>query len=184
MGKKPENKSSIQINDADRELFRQAMQGTRPMQHDKIEPHRNPPKAQAIKVAAEIAVAADNMSDELEIIALESADELLFVRTGIQHSVVKKLRRGQFPVEDELDLHGLRSEEARTLLAQFLHRARQSQLRCVRIIHGKGYGSQTRQPVLKNKVNSWLRQREEVLAFCSARPADGGTGAINLLLKR
>lgn len=184
MGKKPENKPSVQINDADRELFRQAMQGTRPMQYDKIEPHRNPPRAQTVTQVTDIDPAEDTMSDELELTPLETADELLFVRSGIQHSVVKKLRKGQFPVEDELDLHGLRSEEARTLIAQFLNRAQQQQIRCVRIIHGKGYGSQTREPVLKNKVNSWLRQRAEVLAFCSARPADGGTGAIYLLLKR
>lgn len=184
MGKKPENKPSSQVNKEDRELFRQAMQGTREIQNDKVEPHRNPPLARVPQETVQKTIVPDDMSDEMEQIEVEKADELLFSRTGIQHSVVRKLRRGQFPIEDELDLHGLRSDEARTTIVQFLNSATHRQLRCVRIIHGKGYGSQTRQPVLKNKVNNWLRQRSEVLAFCSARPADGGTGAIYLLLKR
>jgi len=185
MGKKPENKASSQVNEEDRELFRQAMQGTRPIQQqDKVAPHRQPPAAHVTTHRFEETIEADGLSDEMQLEGLETADELFFARTGIQHSVIRKLRRGHYPIEDELDLHGLRSDDARTTISRFLNAAAQRQLRCVRIIHGKGYGSQSRQPVLKNKVNNWLRQRSEVLAFCSARPADGGTGAIYLLLKR
>jgi DNA-nicking Smr family endonuclease len=97
---------------------------------------------------------------------------------------MRKLRRGQFSSRAELDLHGLRSEEARRTVAEFLHAARERNLRCVRIIHGKGRGSGARGPVLKQKLGSWLRQRSEVLAFCSARPADGGSGALYVLLGR
>jgi DNA-nicking Smr family endonuclease len=115
---------------------------------------------------------------------LETGVELLFARNGLQHSVLRKLRRGQFSVAAELDLHGLRVEEARQELGQFLLHCRLTHKQCVRIIHGKGNRSHRQQPVLKGKVNHWLRQRDEVLAFCSARPIDGGTGAIYVLLKR
>lgn len=184
MGKKPENRPTARINDEDRELFRQAIEGTRRIRTDKMEPHRNPPRPRVTVSSMDDEQLFDGLSDDMEQAEVQRGDELLFVRSGIQHGVVKKLRRGQYPIEDELDLHGLRSDEARTALAHFLNFAQQRHLRCVRIIHGKGYGSQSRQPVLKNKVNSWLRQRDDVLAFCSARPADGGTGAVAILLKR
>lgn len=184
MGKKPENTPSRQLNEEDRELFRQAIQGTRPMPQDKVEPHRNPPRARTQPEIYHDPEVADGMSDDLEVDKLETADELLFARPGIQHNLLRKLRRGQFAIEAELDLHGMRIEQARAAIAQLLSQAQHSHWRCVRIIHGKGYGSQSPQPVLKNKVNVWLRQRDEVLAFSSARPADGGTGAIYLLLKR
>jgi len=87
-------------------------------------------------------------------------------------------------VEAQLDLHGLTAAQARAALATFLRDCRIHGLRCVRIIHGKGRGSHNRQPVLKGKVNHWLRQRDEVLAFCTARPVDGGGGAVYTLLKR
>ena len=127
---------------------------------------------------------ADMFSDSIDPADMETGEELLFARDGLQHSVLRKLRRGQFSVAAELDLHGLRVEEARQELSHFLIHCRITHKQCVRIIHGKGNGSRRQQPVLKGKVNHWLRQRDEVLAFCSARPIDGGTGAIYLLLKR
>ena len=120
----------------------------------------------------------------LEPSELEYNAELLFSRSGLQHNVLRKLRRGQYNITAELDLHGLRVEEARQALSQFLYHCHLQKKQCVHIIHGKGYGSHRNKPVLKSKVNHWLRQRDEVLAFCSARPVDGGTGAIYLLLKR
>jgi len=184
MGKKPENRSCITISETDRQLFRQSIEGTRPIHHDTVEPYRSPPAARAPTVAAADTTIADEMSDLMEFDAVDTADELLYTRPGIQHNLLRKLRRGQIPIEAELDLHGLRIEEARTAIAQLLLQAQDRHWRCVRIIHGKGYGSDSRLPVLKNKVNGWLRQRSEVLAFCSARPEDGGTGAIYLLLRR
>jgi DNA-nicking Smr family endonuclease len=97
--------------------------------------------------------------------------------------VLRKLRSGFWAVQDELDLHGLRSEEARELLAQFLTGALRRGQRCLRVIHGKGWRSQNNEPVLKRKVAAWLRQRAEVLAYCEARPAEGGSGAVVVLLQ-
>jgi DNA-nicking Smr family endonuclease len=107
---------------------------------------------------------------------------LFYAKPGMQDRVLRKLRRGHYSVGAELDLHGLRSEDARQALAEFLHEVRGLRMRCVRIIHGKGYRSGPRGPVLKQKLNGWLRQRNEVLAFCSARPVDGGSGAVYVLL--
>lgn len=93
------------------------------------------------------------------------------------------LQRGAIAVELELDLHGLRVVEAQEVLAQFLAECRRRRTRCALIVHGKGFRSDGRQPVLKQKVNYWLRLRQEVLAFCSARRQDGGTGAVYVLLR-
>ncbi|MEZ5671388.1 MAG: Smr/MutS family protein [Thiotrichaceae bacterium] len=90
---------------------------------------------------------------------------------------------GQFSISAELDLHGLIVSQAREAVVDFLHYCRDRSLRCVRIVHGKGYGSWQKQPILKGKLNHWLRQRDEVLAFCPARGVDGGTGAVYVLLK-
>ena len=106
------------------------------------------------------------------------------MRGGLQQRVLRKLRRGQFAIEAELDLHGYIVPEAREALAVFLRDAQLTGKRCVRIIHGKGLGAEGRLPVLKIKVNSWLRQKDQVLAFCSTRPQDGGTGAVYVLLKK
>lgn len=107
---------------------------------------------------------------------------LWYAKPGVQDATLRKLRRGHYSVGAELDLHGLRSEAARLALIEFLHSAHNRRLRCVRIIHGKGYRSGPRGPVLKQKLNNWLRQREDVIAFCSARAMDGGTGAVYVLL--
>src|SRR5262245_2096166 len=107
---------------------------------------------------------------------------LTFRRAGVQDRVLKKLRRGEYRVEDVCDLHGLRVDEAKDALRGFLADALARRLRCVRIIHGKGHGSGPRGPVLKTAVNMILRKTGPVLAFTSARRVDGGTGAINVLL--
>ena len=96
---------------------------------------------------------------------------------------MRKLRRGHWVIQNELDLHGMRSDEARAALAEFLRNADKRGLRCVRVIHGKGLGSVNKEPVLKGKVRNWLAQKAEVIAFCQARAADGGSGALLVLLK-
>jgi len=113
----------------------------------------------------------------------ETGDELCFLRPGLPQNVLKKLRRGHWVIQDELDLHGLTRVEARMAVGAFLSDALHAGHRCVRIIHGKGLGSVQREPVLKQKVRIWLMQREEILAFCQARPVDGGSGAVIVLLK-
>ncbi|MGH8453391.1 MAG: Smr/MutS family protein, partial [Nevskiales bacterium] len=115
---------------------------------------------------------------------LETGDEIEYRQDGVQLSVMRKLRRGQYARQAELDLHGLTVVQAREQLAVFLTRAAARDLRCVRVIHGKGLRSSQRGPVLKPKVAHWLRQRREVLAYCSASPMEGGSGAVYVLLRR
>ncbi len=123
-------------------------------------------------------------SGYLDTSELETGDELLFARPGLQNKVLRQLRRGQISVTAQLDLHGMNAPLARKALAAFLNRCQAEDHRCVRIIHGKGLNSEHKQPVLKQKLNIWLRLRDDVLAFCSAPRVDGGTGAAYVLLKR
>jgi DNA-nicking Smr family endonuclease len=113
-----------------------------------------------------------------------SVDGILsFQRGGVRIQVMRRLRRGLYPIDDELDLHGLTQWAARNQLADFIARSRDDGLRCVRIIHGKGYRSGVRGPVLKTAVNLWLRRHMDVMAFVSARAIDGGAGAVYVLLR-
>jgi DNA-nicking Smr family endonuclease len=112
-----------------------------------------------------------------------AADPLSFRRPGVRDQTLRHLRRGRYPVEDEVDLHGLNQAAARDLLADFIAASTHAGLRCVRVVHGKGYRSGARGPVLKIAVNTWLRRHADVLAFASARAIDGGTGAVYVLLR-
>ena len=113
----------------------------------------------------------------------QTGESLAYKREGVQLQVFRRLRRGHWVVQAELDLHGCTREEARVELATFLARCLRQRLRCVRVIHGKGLGSRNREPVLRAKVAGWLAQREAVLAFCEAPPSDGGSGAVLVLLR-
>lgn len=169
----------------DSELFRRAMADVRPLVHDRVPTRPRPPAPRAVQTEAEERqVLRDSLSDPVDPADLETGEELLYHRDGVQPRLMRKLRRGQLVVQAELDLHGLTVVDARLALADFLARSRSHGLRCVRIVHGKGNRSPDRLPVLKVHVNHWLRQREEVLAFSSARPVDGGTGALYVLLSR
>lgn len=135
-------------------------------------------------LADEQAALQESLSDEFSVETLLDTDEALsFARNGIGPDTVRKLRRGHWVIQSQLDLHGLRTDEAREALSQFLRNANKCGQRCVRIIHGKGLGSVNKEPVLKNKVRNWLTQKDEVIAFCQARAADGGAGALIVLLK-
>lgn len=114
---------------------------------------------------------------------VEAGDELNFLRPGLATDTLRKLRRGHWATQNELDLHGFTVAEARPVLVGFLNHCLRSGLRCVRIIHGKGLGSRNQVPVLKRKVAAWLMQRDEILAFCQARRTEGGGGAVVVLLK-
>jgi DNA-nicking Smr family endonuclease len=169
----------------DNSLFRRAVAGVRRIKQDRVVPHGRKPRPVPKKTLEDQQAVMDSLlSDEFEASDVETGDELLYSRPGIQHSVMRKLRTGKYAIEGELDLHGLTVAESREQLARFLRDAQFRGWRCVRIIHGKGLSSAGRIPVLKQKINSWLPQRDEVLAFCSALPADGGTGAVYVLLKR
>ena len=136
------------------------------------------------RMADEEAALQESLSDEFSIDTLLDVDETLsFARGGIGPDVMRKLRGGGWVMQDQLDLHGLRTDQAREALGQFIRNSVKRGFRCVRIIHGKGLGSVNKTPVLKNKVRNWLVQKNEVIAFCQARAADGGSGALMVLLK-
>jgi DNA-nicking Smr family endonuclease len=130
----------------------------------------------------------ERVIEELSVSSVEDeemqmGDILSYVQPGVQKQVFRKLKRGQYSIEAELDLHGLTRIQAEEQLNKFIFEIRNRGIRCVRIIHGKGYGSTNKGPVIKPLVNRWLQQRSEILAFCSARPVDGGTGAVYVLVK-
>ena len=129
-------------------------------------------------------VLQEALSDDFDVGSLLDTDETLsFRRPGIGPEVTRRLRQGAWTLQAELDLHGLRTDEARAALGQFLRVALQRGLRCVRIVHGKGLGSPGKSPVLKGRVHSWLVQKNEVLAFVQARADEGGAGALVVLLR-
>ena len=128
----------------------------------------------------------ENLAETMPLLAAGSelgSEALVFQRAGLRPQVMRRLRRGLYPTEDELDLHGLHQTAARDRLAEFIAQSRDAGHRCVRIIHGKGYRSGARGPVLKTAVNLWLRRHLDVMAFVSARAIDGGTGALYVLLR-
>ena len=129
------------------------------------------------------AVMREALSDEFDVETLLHTDETLsFRRPGMGYDVVRKLRRGNWSIQRQLDLHGFRRDDAREALGAFIREAKKAGLRCVRVVHGKGLGSPGKAPVLKGRVQSWLVQKQEVLAFVQARPAEGGAGALVVLL--
>lgn len=126
----------------------------------------------------------ESISDEFDVSTLlDVDDQLSYRRPGVGLDVTRKLRSGAWSIQRHLDLHGLRTDEAREALGEFIRLAHRTGLRCVRIVHGKGLGSPGRVPVLKGRVQRWLVQKKEVLAFVQARPLDGGAGALVVLLQ-
>ncbi len=169
--------------DDDRDLFRRAIGDVRRLRSDRTEHAPPRPPAQAkFRRRDERAVLAESLHGDTDPTDLETGEDLVYRHPRVSHGDFRRLRRGQFAVQDEIDLHGLVATDAREALAEFLGEAIDRRLRCVRVIHGKGRGSGPRGPVIKRRIGRWLRRREEVLAFCSARPAHGGTGALYVLL--
>jgi len=167
-------------------VFRDAVADVVPLRDTgRIDPYRRAIPATAVqRELDERTVLAASISDEIGIEQhLETDESLSFRRASIGPDVPRRLRRGDWTIRGQIDLHGLRVDEAREALAAFLDEALRREWRCVRIIHGKGLGSIGREPVLKAKVPRWLAQRREVLAFCQARPNDGGAGATIVLLQ-
>lgn len=185
--KMAEKKAKIQqANDnLDHGIFREAMSGVVPLSHGKAYHEVEKPKAKPIQYADEDEFSFhDPLSDELDIGETDSEEILSFCRTGIQKGVFKKLRSGHYRISDELDLHGSTIKQAKQILVYYLQEAVQFESCCVRIIHGKGHRSGNNKPVLKTHVNHWLSEHDRVLAFHSAKPKDGGAGAVYVLLKR
>ena len=177
--------TAVQQAASDKDLFVRAAGAVSPMP-DKRRVHHA--KVASVPVTLqyqrdEKAVLHESISDEFDVGTLLDVDELLsFRRPGIGIDVTRKLRRGDWSIQRQLDLHGLRREDAREALGQFIGAAHLHGIRCVRVVHGKGLGSPGKTPVLKSRVQSWLVQKKEVLAFVQAKPADGGAGALVVLL--
>jgi DNA-nicking Smr family endonuclease len=179
MAKKP------RISAEESALFREAMADVQPLSHDKILPKVKKPPPKPLQLERDQhQVLEDMMSSDMYSDDLETGEELLFAQDGLHPNTMRKLRRGKIRIEAELDLHRMTSEQARKEVATFLAHCKVRGKRCVRIIHGKGLGSMEKKPVLKGKVDLWLRRHNDVLAYCSARPMDGGTGAVYVLIKR
>lgn len=169
----------------ERSFLREAFEGVQPLAGGERTVHEAPRPAPLPRQREQDEQAAlqASLSDEIDVERwLDTDDSISYTAPGIGADVLPRLRRGHWAVASQIDLHGLRSEEAREALVAFLEDCRMRSLRCVRVIHGKGLGSANRQPVLKDKVRRWLAQRGDVLAFCQARPTDGGAGAVLVLL--
>ena len=167
------------------DLFRSALGDVTPLRHPGRVTHERPrPHPLPLqRLSDEEAALRESLSYVGWDSDVETGEELSYVRDGLGAHTLRRLRRGHWVIQDELDLHGLTSPDARDLLVEFLARCVRRGLRCVRIIHGKGLRSKNREPVLKGKVAAWLMRRDEILAYCQARPTEGGGGAVVVLLK-
>ncbi len=182
--------TSSKSNDADIELFRATVGSVKRIKNNRVIHQTARPKPlpkqhwkNKQQVLEDMFATID--SDQIEAqIETNTEDSLCYARTGVQHSIMRKLRRGQYAVEAELDMHGMTTAIAKPILAEFLYQAQTMGKRCVKIIHGKGYRSLKQQPVLKTRINNWLRHSNAVVAFHSAKQRDGGTGAVYVLIKQ
>lgn len=168
---------------AEASAFRAAMQGVKPLA--KGPAPAAPIKRRPRRSAGAAAAHARDLEERMPLVDADVAagESLSHRRAGVRDQELRRLRRGLFPIEDQLDLHGANQAQARALLAEFIDRSCDAGLRCVRVIHGKGMRSGGRGAVLKSAVNTWLRRHPDVMAFASARPIDGGTGAVYVLLR-
>ena len=173
--KKPKDNNDLQI-------FRELMHDVTPINSDRVEHQVKKPKSRPTKPAH-----AQNVNEEL-LFSTEHVPEcdviLGFERPGLQKPLLKKFRQGKMPIEASLDLHGYTAEQARTAMIGFMRQCHQEQVKIACIVHGKGFGSNGKQPVIKPLINKWLRELPEVLAFSSAQPKDGGTGAVYIMLRK
>ena len=172
--------------EAEKNLFVRAAGDVRPLRHAP-RVHHVPEPPLPIPVQQQLdeqRVLMESLSDEFDASTLLDVDDALsFRRPGVGLDVTRKLRKGHWSIQREIDLHGLRRDDAREALAAFIRESHRKGVRCVRVVHGKGLGSPGKTPVLKSKVQSWLIQKNEVLAFVQARADEGGAGALVVLLK-
>lgn len=174
------------MTDDDLDEFRRAMSGTKPLRSDERVPEHKPkpkPKAKFAR-ADEEAVMEELLDDEIDDIEHGHGGALRFHRQHVGRRTMRKLTRGGYAVQSEIDLHGMTLAEAKPRLRDFINYSAQQGHLCVRVVHGKGLGSGERGPVLKKAVNAWLRKWDNVLAFVSTRQVHGGTGAVYVLLQK
>ena len=177
--------AAIRKAEADKNLFTRAIGKVAPLPvHNKAHLSKTPREPVATQLQKDEAkVIQDSLSDEFDVSTLLDTDDALsFRRPSVGTEVTRKLRKGEWAIQREIDLHGLRSDEARLALTNFIREAHKHGIRCVRVVHGKGLGSPGKTPVLKSKVHSWLVQKNQVMAFVQAKPAEGGAGALVVLL--
>ena len=182
-------KAALAKAKAEKEFFARAVGIVKP-----LPPKHRPGERAALRLVQAAPIAVQHQLDEQAVMRealsdefdaetlLDTDDALSYRRTGIGTDVTRKLRKGGWAIQGQVDLHGLRREDAREALVDFIKDAARMGWRCVRVVHGKGLGSPGKTPVLKGKVQSWLIQKQEVLAFVQARPAHGGAGALVVLL--
>ncbi|MDM4764601.1 Smr/MutS family protein [Pelomonas sp. SE-A7] len=177
--------AALRLADQEKRVFELSIGPVTPLARSNRYEHPSQPPAPEPRQreADEKAVLLQALSDDFDVESLLETDESLsFRRPEISLEVVRKLRRGHWALQAQIDLHGLRRDQARDALGHFVHEAARRGLRCVRVVHGKGHGSPGREPVLKSRVRRWLVQKNEVLAFVQARGSDGGAGALMVLL--
>jgi len=168
----------------DIELFRRSVGPVRKISCDRVRAaHKPPPPRPRIQPDPATLEMPDNFSDAYDPGGVSADETLFFARPGLQQRQLQRFRRGQLSCAAELDMHGMTTAIARSELTAFIADCRERRIRCARIIHGKGYGSGGSAPVLKNRLNSWLRQHHDVLAFSSAQAHHGGSGALYVLLR-
>jgi DNA-nicking Smr family endonuclease len=178
------SEDTSQISDEEVTLFRDAMRDVVPLTPSgKVLLASNHPQPIPLQAQPEQDSSInDGFSDHIPV-QMESGDEWAFLRPGVSRQTLRRLRRGYWKIQAELDLHGFNRDKARLALVGFLDASGTRGYRCVRVIHGKGYGSRNHEPILKTRIGSWLSQRSDVLAFSQARPEDGGSGAVLVLLR-
>jgi DNA-nicking Smr family endonuclease len=172
--------------DDDKSLFRRLMGDARPIAPDKRAPDykpKPPPRAR-FRRDDEQSVLRESLEFDIDEIETAAGEALRFSRPSIGRRTMRKLARGSFSVQSEIDLHGMTVPEAKNALREFISECGFRGYTCVRVVHGKGLGSGERGPILKTKVNNWLRRWNEVLAFVSTRQVHGGTGAVYVLLRK
>ena len=174
------------VTDNDIDEFRRAIADAKPLKsEDRVPPAKLKPKPRArFARADEREVLDESLKDDIDTIEHGYGAALRFQRATVGRRTMRKLARGSYSVQDEIDLHGMTLAEAKPRLADFIEYSASQGKLCVRVVHGKGLGSGDRGPVLKSAVNRWLRKWDNVLAFVSTRQVDGGTGAIYVLLQK
>ncbi len=165
-------------------LFRDTMRDVTPLAaSDKVVHKREDTRTIPKKIQEDEQPLPENSLSDYLSLEIAAGDEWSFLRPGLSRQTLRRMRRGYWGIQAHLDLHGFTRDEARSELAAFLDASSNRNFRCVCVIHGRGLGSKNREPILKIRVGNWLVQRNDVLAFCQARPEDGGSGAVLVLLK-
>ena len=173
------------VSDEDRDLFAQAIGRVRPIKQTVTAPSKRQPAPEPVQSRLDEArVPGELIGSAIDPAVLEVGDELSYLKQGHSPLLLRKLKRGQFSIADEIDLHQMTAAVARVAIAEFLASSKRAGKLCVKIIHGKGLRSRNEGPVLKRLVDSLLRRRADVLAYASAKANEGGTGAVVVLLQR